>query len=86
MSVFVFLCGNIGLTVNGDVNVVLFCHARCFFVVVAAASTVLLNGTVDDCASCCLLYCLSVCQSFFMWLFADLFFCCLSRLDLRLIH
>ena len=29
MSVF-FLCGNIGLTVNGDVNVVLFCYARCF--------------------------------------------------------
>ena len=62
MSVFVFCVGGIGLTVNGDVNVVLFCYARLFSLSDLFAGTVLLNGTVDDCMSWCLLYCLSACQ------------------------
>ena len=41
---------------NGDVNVVLFCYARLFFLFGLFAGTVLLNGTVDDCMSCYLLY------------------------------
>ena len=46
------------------VKLTLSCFVTLGVFVVVAASTVLLNGTVDDCMSCGLLYCLSVCQSF----------------------
>ena len=83
MSVFIFLCGSIGLTVNGDVTVVLFCYARCF---------------CCCCCQYCTFewYCWRL---YVLWLgllfvrlpivfmcFCRSVFCCLSRLDLRLTH
>ena len=64
LSVFVFFCAETsGWPWMVMLTLSCFVTLGVFFVVVAA-STVLLNGTVDDCMSCCLLYCLSVCQSF----------------------